>query len=466
MKILLCLPNTDDYRNKTVNSIIKLTRMYPEITETYMVSNSLVGKARDECCRYFLKSENDYLLFIDSDMEFNHTILRKLLDHKKDIICALAFSRVRPVFPCITRKIDGEHKAYFDYYKEPDGLTQIDGCGMAFTLISRKVIEKMGEEEWFLSDHREDIGFCNKALDNGFKIYCDTSCKINHITDTYSNENVYLDTIKRRKPSFKILIGSPVNQTEEVFSYYLKSLKRLKLPKYYKADFYFIVNGNLKICKMLEDNQYEVYECENNFNIGNTHNWDNRTISQVALMRNGLIRKSLYENYDYLFMVDSDLVLHKNTLCKLFEANKDIIAEIFWTQWQADDVNSCGANTWHIDTDQTDYVEALSYEFKGVYQTGYTGACTLISHNAMSMGCNYERIPNISFWGEDRWFCIRAYSLGIPIYIDTHYPCIHLYNKKELEWYKLNKDKVLKEWDYPPVKKIWLEDDFQKKLKE
>lgn len=68
----------------------------------------------------------------------------------------------------------------------------------------------------------------------------------------------------------------------------------------------------------------------------------------------------------------------------------------------------------------------------GIYEVGGLGACTLISRRAIESGVSYDVIRNISYWGEDRHFCIRAAALGIPLYVDTHYPALHLYRDSDL----------------------------------
>lgn len=47
-----------------------------------------------------------------------------------------------------------------------------------------------------------------------------------------------------------------------------------------------------------------------------------------------MIRRAEAFGYDYLFLIDSDLILHPDTLLHLIGTGKDIISEIFWTQWQ------------------------------------------------------------------------------------------------------------------------------------
>ena len=49
------------------------------------------------------------------------------------------------------------------------------------------------------------------------------------------------------------------------------------------------------------------------------------------------------------------------------------------------------------------------------------------ARSAFEKGASYSRIPNLSFWGEDRHFSIRAGALGIGLWVDTHFPVLHLF---------------------------------------
>ena len=68
----------------------------------------------------------------------------------------------------------------------------------------------------------------------------------------------------------------------------------------------------------------------------------------------------------------------------------------------------------------------------GIYEVGGLGACTLISKKAIKAGVNFKEIRNISFWGEDRHFCIRAQALGFDLFVNTHYPAYHIYREADL----------------------------------
>jgi hypothetical protein len=127
---------------------------------------------------------------------------------------------------------------------------------------------------------------------------------------------------------------------------------------------------------------------------------------------------------------------------QLLSANKDILCNVFWTSWQPNTVEM--PQVWL--QDQYNFYEAdqnvslsdedicqKTFEFiellrnPGVYEVGGLGACTLISRDALLKGVSFKKIKNVSFWGEDRHFCIRAAALDIPLFVDTHYPAYHIY---------------------------------------
>jgi hypothetical protein len=62
------------------------------------------------------------------------------------------------------------------------------------------------------------------------------------------------------------------------------------------------------------------------------------------------------------------------------------------------------------------------------------GACTLIKRSVLEKNVNWNPIRNLSMsvW-EDRAFCIRAAVNNVDIWIDTHYPAIHLYRQSEYD---------------------------------
>ncbi|MFS0879534.1 hypothetical protein [Metabacillus niabensis] len=253
----------------------------------------------------------------------------------------------------------------------------------------------------------------------------------------------------------KILIGSPVNQKPIILKHFLNSL--LNLSRGNLDIHYFFIDDNEQnessvlleefskseqnviLKKSEHEDKYERNE--------QTHVWSEQLIWKVAEFKDSIIQAAKIGEYDYLFLVDSDLVLHPNTINQLLKAKKDIISNVFWTKWQPNYPEL--PQVWMFDhyeqykkrrnenltkeqllTRHKEFIEMLRKP--GVYEVGGLGACTLISQNAISKGISFKEIKNISFWGEDRHFCIRAQALGIDLFVETTYPAHHIYRDSDI----------------------------------
>ncbi|WP_310831059.1 glycosyltransferase [Paenibacillus pedocola] len=253
----------------------------------------------------------------------------------------------------------------------------------------------------------------------------------------------------------RVLVGSPIHQKPQILQEFLNSLLRLRRDGV-TLDFYFIDDNEddaaSALLRQFAPEGSEVFHQSSGFHdayIRNdtTHFWNSDLVWKVAGFKNLMIRRAEAFGYDHLFLIDSDLILHPDTLLHLIRTEKDIISEIFWTQWQPGTLLQPQVwmhdeyNQWEILPGEKVGPEEINRRFQlflsrlqqpGIYEVGGLGACTLISRRAIESGVSYDRIPNISFWGEDRHFCIRAAALGIPLYVDTHYPALHLYRDSDL----------------------------------
>lgn len=253
----------------------------------------------------------------------------------------------------------------------------------------------------------------------------------------------------------KILIASPIKQQSNILKEFLVSLIELNKDAC-KCDYIFIDDYN----------QQESFQLLSNFakTVKNVrvipssmimdvdapylmHGWNNALIEKVACLKNYIIDTACNEEYDYLFFIDSDIVLHKETLQRLLSVNREIVSNVFWTR-----VSKCDdyePQVWLMDqgalfdpsdsrTKNAIYRTAKKMEFisrlkdRGTFRVGGLGACTLISRKVLLAGVNFAKLYNISFWGEDRAFCIRAVSAGFDLYVDTYYPAYHIYRESYL----------------------------------
>lgn len=260
-------------------------------------------------------------------------------------------------------------------------------------------------------------------------------------------------------PKSKILVGSPIRQKPAILNEFLESLERLD-QTCYSLDYFFIDDNDLEESKVLLQSfakkkggkcqitpaaggQSSEYCCNET-----THYWSDENIWKIAAFKDKMIEFAHENNYDYLFLIDSDIVLHPKTIQQLIEDNKEIVSEIFWTRWTPESIPL--PQVWLYDhytlieqrageqlTQEQQVKRTVDFINKlkrpGVYEVGGLGACTLISKSALQKGISFRKIPNLTFWGEDRHFCIRAAALGIGLHVDTHYPAYHIYRESNLE---------------------------------
>lgn len=229
----------------------------------------------------------------------------------------------------------------------------------------------------------------------------------------------------------KVLIAAPLRQDVDVFLEYQEALDKLIIPGGVKVDRYFVVNDCPEVIPYIKGD-YDVCDTGDKYEkCVNDHCWSQDNLDKMPQLRNMTIRRCLDGYYDYLFSIDTDVIVQPETLVTLLETDKSIVSEIFWTNgW---------CNAWMYD--QSGGMSQGWHE-PGLYQVGMTGACTLMKDFVFRRGVNYSRIPNILnvLRGEDRWFSIRAACAGFDMYVDTHYPATHLFTRGEYEQYMRRKN--------------------------
>jgi hypothetical protein len=257
----------------------------------------------------------------------------------------------------------------------------------------------------------------------------------------------------------KILLGTPIRQKKEVLKEFLISLKEFDISGI-ELDFIFI-DDNIEssssdiLIDFKNNNPTNTIVISSDYEKNNqdyaysetTHHWSVESTNKVGQLKNKIIKHALDNNYDYLFFVDSDLILPSPLLKHLVNRNVDIVSEVFWTVWESD--RKILPQVWMFDNynfispnlDQNTSNDEIALKEKefvdkmknpNLYEVGGLGACTLISKKALQKGVSFELIKNISFIGEDRHFCIRASVLGLDLYADTCYPPLHLYRTYDL----------------------------------
>ncbi|KFN12155.1 MAG: glycosyltransferase family 2 protein [Paenibacillus macerans] len=253
----------------------------------------------------------------------------------------------------------------------------------------------------------------------------------------------------------RILIGSPIRQQPEILQRFLASLANLERTSYEAVFFFIDDNDDPASAELLQKFSSHhagtiikrMTSSSDYIRNDTTHYWNEHLVWKVAGYKNIFIQHAREQQFDGLFLVDSDILLHPHTIEQLLEAKVDIVSEVFWTRWQPEAEPQ--PQVW-LQDEYTQWVqkrgeqlndEQIAERYKsfidmlrtpGFYEVGGLGACTLIGRRALDAGVNFRPIPNLSFWGEDRHFCIRAAALGLSLYADTHFPAYHIYRNSDL----------------------------------
>lgn len=252
-----------------------------------------------------------------------------------------------------------------------------------------------------------------------------------------------------------ILIGSPVRQEPDILAAFLHGLARLHTDGLQVRFCFMDDNDDPRSSALLDEflaahegvririeDRPEPYDKDDH-----THRWRVSLIARVAAIKNQLLQLAAESGFDALFLVDSDLVLHPRTLVHLSALHKPVVSEVFWTRWTPQ--APWRPQVWMMDHytlyaavpgEQVPTAEAQrrTIEFLrrmrdgGCHPVGGLGACTLVARNAIAAGVSFDAVPNVSFWGEDRAFSIRAAVLGVELWADTALPPLHLYRRADL----------------------------------
>ena len=156
---------------------------------------------RNKSVESMFEHQMDSLMFIDADMTFPSDALERIIAHNLPIVSGFCRMRKRPFDPCIYIRTPqhealSTRKPYVCLHPQPGsrGLMEVDACGGAFLYIRREVLEKI-RWPWFMNREcikqvpiikddmlGEDLWFCDRATEAGYKIFVDLDMKIGHIT--------------------------------------------------------------------------------------------------------------------------------------------------------------------------------------------------------------------------------------------------------------------------------------------
>jgi hypothetical protein len=160
---------------------------------------SVITIARRNLTDIFLKSDFDYIWWVDSDMKFPIDAPVKLLARNKPIVGA-NYRRRRFPNPNFTAMTGANGK--FQEFQTTDNSPAMETCDVlphGMVLVKREVYEKIEQPHYIQEfvpelnlEIGEDIYFCQKAQKAGYEIWCDheLSKEVAHIGIFHFNYNL------------------------------------------------------------------------------------------------------------------------------------------------------------------------------------------------------------------------------------------------------------------------------------
>lgn len=219
-KKIICigLPNTGYFNWQTVPCLLSMLIPAGYCLNFNIMANCLVYDARERLAEYAIDIGATHLLFIDSDMTPPNHVILSMHSKNVDIISGKIFQRKYPYQPCFYTKarITKDMKPIMEGPLDPDnwpteGAHLMEGVGMACTMIKTEIFKYL-PKPWFFPypGVGEDLAFCIKAREKGFKIYTDFGVDCGHIGE-------YVCTTDSFKIAYKEWMKDPKNKDKLIF---------------------------------------------------------------------------------------------------------------------------------------------------------------------------------------------------------------------------------------------------------
>lgn len=199
MKIMIAVPCMDQVPVPFVQSLALLEKVGE--CSLVMKSGSLIYTSRNEIATYAIETEADYVFWLDSDMVFKPDTLKRMMktlqENDLDILTGLYFRRVPPYSPVLFDQLDldGEVCTFSEFEDIPEGLFEVGGCGFGCVLMKAEVFldvqSKHGNMFAPIANNGEDVAFCWRARDCGFKIHCDPSVICGHVAYSIVSDHFF-----------------------------------------------------------------------------------------------------------------------------------------------------------------------------------------------------------------------------------------------------------------------------------
>lgn len=199
-KVAVCLPTFDHVHTGFAMSLAMMCSAHHARLTLINHRSSLIHKARDLLVVEALKTDPDYILFLDSDLKFPAWVVGRLLSLEKDVVGA-AYVRRSPPHELLVKPLHGQEQQVVD-----GGCVEVASLPTGCLLVKADVFKRLGRPyfrspsfeqndltpaylaEYLPQDMRpvtigEDTDFCARIRAAGVSIWLDVdlTMDIGHI---------------------------------------------------------------------------------------------------------------------------------------------------------------------------------------------------------------------------------------------------------------------------------------------
>ena len=198
MRTLIAVPCMDTMDSRFAQCLAMIEKV-GEVAVSFQIG-SLIYNSRNDLARQSIKMGADYVLWLDSDMMFAPDVLKRLLANRDrgDVVSGLYFRRVAPFTPVLFEKLEitDEGTAFANFDNLPnDDVFEVEGIGFGCCLTPTHVLADVFAtyKTCFtpIGGVGEDLSFCYRARQRGYKIVCDQSIKLGHVGHTVITRDFY-----------------------------------------------------------------------------------------------------------------------------------------------------------------------------------------------------------------------------------------------------------------------------------
>ena len=196
-KILIAVPCMDQLPAQFAQSLAWLTSYGVDDAKISICFNvgSLIYSSRDQLAKRALLDEADLVMWFDSDMTFNPDTLQrmlKLVDEGHDMVTGIYYRRTPPfsavAFKTMELNEEGTAFEWTEFDEIPNEPFEVGACGFGCVLMKTEifvaVFSKFGQMFTPIVNCGEDIAFCWRARQCGYKIIADPSIELGHVGHT------------------------------------------------------------------------------------------------------------------------------------------------------------------------------------------------------------------------------------------------------------------------------------------